>query len=130
VSRKFDGLVAPFRRSILAGDETGSVDTPEITVHESVPCLDLLGGSLRQAQEPFGVLIPRMRPEVSILVFGLRLPLTPIAVEHVLAGINEFPSVGDCALVHRVLGHGISMQSDPGSWRSSQRFNERHRDAA
>jgi hypothetical protein len=60
MGRELDVLVAPLSRSIVAGDEPASMDSPEIAVDERVPGLRVVGRSLGQPEVPLGVLVPGM----------------------------------------------------------------------
>jgi hypothetical protein len=55
---EFDLLVSPLRGSVLAGDQAGSVHSPEIAVDEAVPGLGVLTCTFGQSEEPFGVVFP------------------------------------------------------------------------
>lgn len=97
---ELDFLVPPLRRSILTRDQARAMDTTKVSVDERVPGLGVVVGTLGEAEVPLGVLLPRVRLQESVLVVGAGLHLTPVAVEHVLVGIDEVLRAGDSALVH------------------------------
>ena len=74
---QLDLLVPPLGRPVVAGDEAHPVDAPEVAVDEGVARLGLVGGAVGQAEVPRGVLLPRVRLEVGVLVGGSRLDLRP-----------------------------------------------------
>src|SRR5213592_4925381 len=53
-------LVPPLGGAVQAGDQAASVKAAEVTVHERVSRLGLVGSALRQPQEPTRVLLPRV----------------------------------------------------------------------
>jgi hypothetical protein len=57
----------------------------EVSGHERVPGLRLLGSALGEADVPFGVLAPRVIGEKRVLVLGFGLDDSPVAVQHILA---------------------------------------------
>ena len=81
----------------------------EVAVDERVSGLGLLRGSLGQPEVPLGVLIPRMRGEVLVLLVGGRLDLPPVAVEHVLPGFDQLAGARHRAIVDGVGSHGRSL---------------------
>ncbi len=54
---------------------------------------------------PGRVVVPAVGLEERVLVLGARLDVTPIAVEDVLAGVDERPGVGHRLGVDGVGGH-------------------------
>src|SRR5215471_18592859 len=64
VCRKLDLLVPRLRGSVRAGDQPHPVDPMEVAVDEGVARLRAHG----QAEMPFGVVVPRVRLEVGVLV--------------------------------------------------------------
>jgi hypothetical protein len=58
VRRKFYLLVTPFRRPVLARDDSRAVDAAEVSVNECVAALRLVTGSVVEAEMPLGVLVP------------------------------------------------------------------------
>ena len=64
-------------------------DAPEVAVDERVPGLGLVVGALGEPEVPLGVLLPRVRLQEGVLVVGARLHVAPVAVEHVLARVDE-----------------------------------------
>src|SRR5688572_22642948 len=102
MSSELDLLVAPFGRPIDAGDQTRAVDPPEVAVDERVPCLGLIGGAFGQPEMPQRVLVPRMALQVGVLIISTRLNLAPVAVEHILASVDQRAGVGDGGAVERV----------------------------
>ena len=109
VGGELDRLVAPFGRPEVAGDDPGPVHAFEVADHERVAALGLIGRAIGQADMPRGVVVPRMPGEVGVLVFGARLGLAPVAVEDVLARLDELLDVRDGLLVERVAGHAPSI---------------------
>src|SRR6266545_2476073 len=98
----------PLRRAVLAGDEAGAVHATEVTVDEGVASLGLLFGAHGPPQVPGRVLVPAMGLEECVLVLGARLHFTPVAVQHVPAGIDELPGVRQRAPVDRVFSHAAN----------------------
>ena len=47
-----------------------------------------------------------------VLIVGLRLDVAPLAVQHVVLGLDELPSVGHSASVHGVGSHDPSDTQD------------------
>ena len=113
--RELDRLVAPLRRPENTRDDGRAMDPPEVAHDEGVAALGLVGRALGQAEVPGGVLLPGVLREIGVLGVGARLDLTPVAVEHVLAGLDEVSRVLDGRVVARVLGHG------GGVWRVESR---------
>src|SRR6185312_4825777 len=70
--------------------------------YEGISRLRLVRRALGQSQMPLGILLPRMRFEVGVLRFGPRLRLAPVAVENVLAGIDERSRLGHRGFVEQV----------------------------
>jgi hypothetical protein len=54
VGSEFDLLVSPLRGSVLAGDQAGSVHSPEVAVDEAVPGLDVPTCTFGQSEESLG----------------------------------------------------------------------------
>src|SRR5687768_7952832 len=91
MSHELDLLVTPLGCTVLTGDQSASVEAPEVAVDERVPRLRLIGRALGETEEPLRVVIPGVRLEVGILVVRPRLHRPPFAVQDVLAGIDELP---------------------------------------
>src|SRR4051812_50054174 len=62
-----------------------------VAVDERVARLRVVGGSLRQPQEPVAVLLVGVRREGGVLRLGAGLDVAPLAVEDVLAGGGHRP---------------------------------------
>ena len=60
VCRQLDLLVTPLGGAVDAGDQARPVQTAEVSVDEGVPRLGLVRSSLREAEVPLGVLVPRV----------------------------------------------------------------------
>src|SRR4051812_45627607 len=113
---ELDLLVTPFGRAVVAGDDPGAVDAAEVAVDERVARFGLVVGALGEPQVPRRVLLPRVRVEVPILRLGLGLHLAPVALENVLARVDQLLGLGDRGRVHRVRSHGAnSAASGPES---------------
>ena len=105
VRGEFDLLVPPLGRPVHAGDDAHPVDAPEVPVHEGVPGLGLVGGSLGQAEVPAGVLFPGVPFQVGVLVARAGLDVPPVAVEHVLTAVDEVLGLRHRVGVDGILGH-------------------------
>ena len=99
---ELDRLVPPLGGAVDAGDETGPVDASEVADDERVAGLRLVAGPVGQAEVPVGVLLPGVRLQECVLVVRGWCDLAPIAVEDVLVGVDELPSVSDGPLVELV----------------------------
>jgi hypothetical protein len=106
VSRQFDFLVAPFGGPVHAGNQTRAVDTSEVAVAEAVPRLRLLPGPFSKAEVPLGVLVPGVGLEERVLGGRARLHVSPVAIQNVLARVDEPSCPGHRAIVKRVRSHG------------------------
>ena len=104
MSRELDRLVAILRGPEVAGDDAGPMDAPEVADDERVAAFGLLCRPFGQAEVPTAVLIPAMLGQVGVLVVGTGLGLAPVAVDDVLAILDERPDVLDGLLVDRVAG--------------------------
>ena len=109
MGRELDLLVAPLGGPVVAGDDPGPVDPPEVAVDERVAGLRLAGRALGQPDVPERVILPRVLLEEGVLVLGARLDLAPIAVQHVLARVDEPPRV------RQGRGSRSTRHSDPSS---------------
>ena len=89
-----------------------AVHPAEVAVDEGVPGLGLVVGALGEPEVPVGVLLPGVGLEVGVLVLGGRLHVTPVAVEHVLAGVDQLAGVGDGLRVDGVGGHPADLPPD------------------
>ena len=89
VGGQLDRLVAPLGGAVLAGDQPHAVHAAEVAVDERVPRLGLVVGAVGEPEVPLGVLVPGVGLEERVLVVGARLDVAPVAVEHVLAGVDE-----------------------------------------
>jgi hypothetical protein len=58
VSRQLDLLVAPLGRSVVAGDQAGSMEATEVPVDECVPRLGLFRSPLGETEMPLRVFVP------------------------------------------------------------------------
>jgi hypothetical protein len=107
VGGELDVLVAPLRRPVVAGDQAHSMQAAEVAVHERVSGLRVLGRPVRETQMPLGVVVPGMGLEEGVLLAGARLDVPPVALEDVLARLDQPPGAGDCPLVDGVRGDGF-----------------------
>src|SRR5829696_7021130 len=73
VSCELDLLVPPFRGAVYA----------------CVTGLRLIRGALGKAEVPGGILLPRVALQEGVLGISAWLHVTPIAVQHVLPGIDQ-----------------------------------------
>jgi hypothetical protein len=62
-------------------------------------------GTLGQPEMPLAVFVPGPRFQVGVLCVGTRLHLTPVAVQDLLSGVDEFARVGHRGFVGQVFGH-------------------------
>src|SRR5215468_1531300 len=105
VRGKLDFLVPPLGRPVLTGDDAYAVQTAEVAEDERVPGLGVILGTVGEAEMPSGVFLPRVRLEEGVLVAGAGLYLAPVAVEHVLAAVDEVLRPRHAVWVHRVRSH-------------------------
>ena len=63
-----------------------------------------------EAEVPLGVVVPGVALQERILIRRFRLNVAPVAVENVLACVDQLARVRDCALIDRIRGHEISMR--------------------
>src|SRR6478735_9790962 len=110
---ELDLLVTPFRRAVDAGDQPRPMDPAQVAVDERVPGLGVVIRTVGEAEMPSGIVVPVMRLEELVLVLRLWLSVTPIAVQDVLLGIDEFACARHGLLVHRVRGHGLQARRLP-----------------
>ena len=101
---ELDLLVAPLGRAVDAGDETVAVHTPEVAVDEGMARLRFVCGTFRQAQMPLPVLVPGVGLEKGVFVRRGRLDVAPVAVEDVLAALDQPTGIRDRVLVDGVGG--------------------------
>jgi len=102
VRGELDLLVTPLGRPVLAGDQAGPMDPAKIPIDERVTALGLVCRFVVEAEVPFGVFVPAVRFEEGVLVIRAGLNFAPVAVEHVLASVDETASIRDCALIDRI----------------------------
>jgi len=122
VRGELDLLVAPLGSAEVAGDDARSMDAPEVAEDEGVPRLGLVVGARGQTQMPACVRLPIVLREIRVLVVGARLDLAPVAVEHVLASVDEPPGMLHRALVDRVAGHRRIMTPETCKFQPHRRF--------
>src|SRR5688572_19065835 len=89
VGHELDLLVPPLRRAVDAGDESAAVDASEVAVHERVAGLGAVVGPLGEPEVPGGVLLPGVALQVVVLRLRPWLDLAPVAVEDVLAALDQ-----------------------------------------
>ena len=104
---EFDFLVSPFCGPVLTRDQAHPVDAPEVPVDEAVPRLGVVARTAGEAQMPCGVVIPRMRLQEGVLVFGTGLNVPPGALENVLVRVDEPFRVCHGMFIDRVGGHAF-----------------------
>ena len=102
---ELDLLVPPLGGPVDAGDQGGPVHPAQVAVDKGVAGLGLIGRADGQAEMPGGVLRPGMSLQEGVLVVRAGLHLPPVAVQHVLPGIDQPPTVGHGLVVHLVLRH-------------------------
>src|SRR5260370_5640831 len=105
VGGEFDLRVPPLGGPVVAGDDAHPVQPPEVAVDKGVPGLGVLAGTVGEPEVPAGVFLPGMRLQEGVLLRRARLDLAPVAVEHVLPGVDEVPCPRDAVRVHRVRSH-------------------------
>ena len=105
MSSPLDARVSPFGSPILTREKAASMESTEVPVAERVPGLGLVRRIVGEAEIPLPVVIPRVRLQEGVLVFGARLDVSPGAVEDVLVRVDELPCSLHGALVHGVGGH-------------------------
>src|SRR5918996_183313 len=86
---ELDFLVPPLRSSVLTRNQAHAMDTTEVSIDERIPVLGVVFGAVGEPEMPFGVFIPGVRLQEGVLVGGTGLDIAPIAVEYVVAGIDE-----------------------------------------
>lgn len=102
VSSQFDLFVIPFGCSISTGDQAHSMDSTKVPVAERVPALGLIVGAVGQPEVPRRIRVPIVASQKVVLVIGRRLAWTPLAPDHVLAGVDEITSLGNCSRVDAI----------------------------
>jgi hypothetical protein len=107
VRSKLDLLVSPFRGAVDAGDEGCPVHPAEIADHERISSFRLLSDTSGEAEMPGGVLLPGMPFQKGVLGIRARLHFTPVAVEHVLLGVDQPAAVAHRGFIQRVLRHAV-----------------------
>src|SRR5919198_4353685 len=112
VGSQLDLLVAPLGRPVVTGDDARPMDPAKVAVHERVACLGPVRRSVRQPEVPCGVLIPGMRLEELVLGVGAGLHLAPVAVQDVLARVDQPLGIGEGALIDAVGGHPQQYRAD------------------
>jgi hypothetical protein len=110
VGGQLDLLVAPFSGSVVARDDPGAVDAPEVAKYKRVTLLGLVGRAVRQTEMPLSVLLPRVRFQEGVLVVGVRLNVRLLAFEDVVRGVNESPGMSDSAAIQLIGRHASSMR--------------------
>src|SRR5262245_23438409 len=73
VGGALDLLVVPLGGAVQARDDTHAVDAAEVTEHEGVASLGLVGRALGETEVPPRVLVPRVRLQVLVLIACTRL---------------------------------------------------------
>jgi hypothetical protein len=96
-------LVSPLGRSVKAGDQAASMQTAEVTENERVSGLGLVSDAIGRSKEPARVVLPRVLLQKGVLGCGLRLNVTPVAVQDVLLGLDELASLGDSRVYSRCM---------------------------
>ena len=102
---ELDVLVPPLGSPVLTGDDAHAVQTAEVAVDEGVPRLGVVVGAIGEPEMPPGVFLSRVRFQKGVLLAGAGLDLTPIAVEHVLAAVNELLCPRHAIWIHRIRSH-------------------------
>ena len=105
VGGELDVLVPPLGSPVVTGDDAHAVKTAEVAVDEGVPGLGVVPGAIGEPEMPPGVFLPRVRFQEGVLPAGAGLDLTPIAVEHVLAAVNELLCPRHAIWIHRIRSH-------------------------
>src|SRR4029450_11937624 len=77
VGCKLDLLVPPLGCAVVAGDKSHAVQPAEVAVNERVAGLCLIWSAFGKAEMPGGVLVPRVRLQVHVLVTCARLHVLP-----------------------------------------------------
>src|SRR5688572_1058697 len=99
MGRKLDLFVPPFRRPIDAGDQGRTVHASQVAEYKRVAGLGLVRGTLGEAKMPGSVLLPGMPLEEGVLIIRTWLHVAPIAIQHVLLGVDQPTAVVDCGPV-------------------------------
>src|SRR5450759_234098 len=81
------------------------MDTAEVPVDKRVPGLGLVIRTVSEPEMPLGVFLPRVRLQEGVLLAGVRLDFAPVAVEDVLAAVDELLRMRHSAGVHGVRSH-------------------------
>src|SRR5205823_11967906 len=111
VRGQLDLLVTPLGRPVLAGDQSRSMDTAKIPIDERVAAFGLVRRFVVQPEVPFAVFVPCVSFEERVLVVSSGLNFAPVAVERVLAGLDETAGMRDRAVLDRIRRHEISMRA-------------------
>jgi len=107
--RAHDLRVLPFGCAVVAGDQAHAVQSTEVTEHEGVPGLGLIGCAIGEGEMPRRILLPPVQLEEGVLLSRTWLNVSPPSAHPVLAGVDQLPSLGDTPLVHPVRGHRFSL---------------------
>src|SRR4051812_303245 len=121
VRGQLDLLVAPLGGAIVARDQPHAVHAAEVSVDERVARLRAVGRTVGEAEVPLGVLHPRVRREEGVLLGGAGLGARPVAVQDVLARVDELLGPRDRGAVDGVGRHGwIVAQAAGGAQRGAR----------
>jgi hypothetical protein len=78
------------------------MDAAKVAERECVSRLRLIVGTLREPEVPPGVLLPGVLLEVLVLIRRAGLNVAPLAVEHVLATLDQLSGVRHPGFVDRI----------------------------
>src|SRR5260370_3485974 len=92
------------------------MDPAKVPINERVAALGVVGRCLVEAEVPRGVFSPGVSFKERVLIIRLGLNFAPVAVEHVLASVDQTASICDCVLIDRVRRHEISMRATRSWW--------------
>ena len=83
----------------------------KVPIDEGVTALGLVSRVVVEAEVSFGVFVPGVSFEKRVLVLRSGLYFAPVAVQHVLPGLDETASTRYRALIDRVRSHKASMRA-------------------
>ena len=126
VRGELDLLVPPLRGAVLGGDQTGAMQAAKVAEDERVAGLRLVARAFGEPEMPLAVLVPRVALEERVLVGRARLDVTPVALQHVLATLDETAGARDTCTIDGVRGDARTLpRSVPSYPRTDARTSER-----
>ncbi len=87
------------------------MDQAKVSIDERVPAIGLVGRFVIEAEVPGALFSPGVSIKERVLIIRLGLHVAPVAVEHILASVDQTASMRDGALIARVRRHEITMRA-------------------